>query len=530
MPADRTAALSKAETSGSGAYIWNEPLPIEAPLAPVPPFDPEVLLPSAIHDWIADISDRMPCPIEFVATTALIMAGAVIGARCAIKPKRFDDWAVVPNLWGGIVGLPSSKKTPSISVASKPLDRLVRRALEQYNEKLRTYEAEALIRNARKAALEAAVKVAAKAEREGKGGEQLTKLTQEQLAAEHEKAPTMRRYVSNDSTVEKLGELLVTNPFGIIVIRDELVGLISSWDRDGREGDRAFYLEAWNGNASFCTDRIGRGSLQIPNLCLCVHGSIQPDRLQQYLDAAANSLGNDGMLQRFQLLVYPDPIPWQYVDRHPNKTAQQRVFNLFEKLDTFCPVDWGAVPADDANRFPAFRFDDAAQDIFIEWASGHHARNEREDNPLIAQHLSKYAKLFPALSLIFHLLDVAAGKQPGPVTRDCALRAAAWCEFLEAHARRCYGLLADSGLRSAKALASKIEAGALTNGFTSREVRRREWQYLKTEEAVTSAVEWLEDAGWLRPEKTGGAGQGLGRPTVRYRINPQVRIKQWRAA
>ncbi len=74
----------------------------------------------------------------------------------------------------------------------------------------------------------------------------------------------------------------------------------------------------------------------------------------------------------------------------------------------------GAATADEANRFPAFRFDGEAQNVFIEWACGHHARNEREDNPLIAQHLSKYDKLFPALALIFHLLDIAAGKTTWP--------------------------------------------------------------------------------------------------------------------
>ena len=79
-------------------------------------------------------------------------------------------------------------------------------------------------------------------------------------------------------------------------------------------------------------------------------------------------------------------------------------------------------------------------------------------------------------------------------------------------------------------LASKIKAGAVKDGFTAREVRRHEWQYLKTDEAVTAAIEWLEDADWLKPEKTGGAGQGLGRPTLRYFINPLVRTEQRRAA
>jgi hypothetical protein len=71
--------------------------------------------------------------------------------------------------------------------------------------------------------------------------------------------PVLRRYKTNDSTVEKLGELLRDNPAGLLVQRDELVDLLASWEREDRQGDRAFFLEAWNGDQSFDTDRIGRG-------------------------------------------------------------------------------------------------------------------------------------------------------------------------------------------------------------------------------------------------------------------------------
>ena len=68
-----------------------------------------------------------------------------------------------------------------------------------------------------------------------------------------------------------------------------------------------------------------------------------------------------------------------------------------------------------------------------------------------------YDKRFPPLALIFHLIDQAAGGSENAVTEGCALPAAAWCRFLEPHARRCYGLLADEGLRSAQALARKLK-------------------------------------------------------------------------
>jgi hypothetical protein len=81
---------------------------ISAELLPVPAFDAEALLPQPLRDWVLDKADRMPCPPDYIAAAAVVELGSVIGARCAIRPKSRDDWEVVPNLWGGDVGLPST--------------------------------------------------------------------------------------------------------------------------------------------------------------------------------------------------------------------------------------------------------------------------------------------------------------------------------------------------------------------------------------------------------------------------------------
>jgi Protein of unknown function (DUF3987) len=74
------------------------------------------------------------------------------------------------------------------------------------------------------------------------------------------------------------------------------------------------------------------------------------------------------MLQRFQLLVYPDARRWQWRDRAPDKAARGAAFAVFEALADFDPVAWGAAPADDFAKFPHFCFDDEAQTVFIEWS------------------------------------------------------------------------------------------------------------------------------------------------------------------
>ena len=507
--------------AGPGLDMWPQPKPVIAALQPVPAFDADTLLPPVLRVWIMDEAGRMPCPPEFIAGAALVALGSVVGARCAIKPKVQDSWVIIPNLWGGIVGDPSAKKTPTLSVALKPLDRLIARALVEYQDTLGEYETTKVVFDAQRDAIESRIKEAAKKPSKGDPAEIAKELRVHGAYAVD--APTLRRYKTNDSTVEKLGELLRENPAGLLVLRDELVGLIATWEREGREGERAFFLESWNGNQGFDTDRIGRGHIAIPNLCVSIFGGIQPDKLTVYLEQATHALANDGMLQRFQVLVYPDPLRWEWRDRAPNKAAQDAAFAVFDTLAAVDPVTLGAAPIDDLSKFPYFCFDSDAQAVFIEWSEDlHRERMAHEDVPIIQQHLGKFDKLFPALALIFHLVECASHGVGGPVTKDAALRAAAWCEFLEAHARRCYGLLKDDGLRAAQALAAKLGRGALDDGFTVRDIRRHQWRHLTSDEAIHAALDWLEDEDWLRAESTGGTGPGSGRRTMRYHMNPAV--------
>lgn len=501
-------------------FEWPEPQPIQATLPAVPAFDADTLLPQALRAWIMDEADRMPCPPDFIASAALVALGSIIGARCAIKPKTRDDWLVVPNLWGGVVGTPSTKKTPSINSGLKPIGRLIVSAKAAHQAEMEAFETDETVFDARKKAIEKRIEQAARDPEKGNVDGLATDLQNHRRQAPE--TPVMRRYKSNDTTVEKLGELLKQNPAGLLVARDELVGLLASWDRQGREGDREFYLEAWNGCNDFDTDRIGRGSIFIQNLCVSLFGGIQPDKLTGYLEQAAHALANDGMLQRFQLLVYPDHCLWEWRDRIPDKQARDRAFDVFKTLADFDPVTWDAAPADTFAKFPHFGFDEAAQAIFIEWCGDlHHNRLANEEHSIIQQHLAKYEKLFAALALIFHLVECAASKQRGKVSEQAALRAAAWCEYLEAHARRCYGLLMDDGLRAAQALAAKLTQGKLPDKFTARDVRRNRWRYLTTADAVQAALDWLEDEHWIRGLRE-GYGQGSGKSPWRYSINPKI--------
>ena len=79
-----------------------------------------------------DIAERMQCPPDFTAAAVIVALGSVIGRRCGIRPKRHDDWAVVPNLWGAVIGRPGVLKSPAIEEALRPLHRLESEAGEAH--------------------------------------------------------------------------------------------------------------------------------------------------------------------------------------------------------------------------------------------------------------------------------------------------------------------------------------------------------------------------------------------------------------
>ena len=114
-----------SDTAAKGQLTkWPEPKEIKTDLPIAPTFDAKTLLPPTLAAFVLDEADRMPCSQDSSAAALIVCLGSVIGARCGIKPKRRDDWIVTPNLFGGIVGDASSKKSPALGTVTRFLDRL----------------------------------------------------------------------------------------------------------------------------------------------------------------------------------------------------------------------------------------------------------------------------------------------------------------------------------------------------------------------------------------------------------------------
>jgi putative DNA primase/helicase len=487
------------------ANEWPNPQPIQDDLPPVGAFS-EDLLPDSIRSLVADVTDRMQVPMDYPAVVLVLCLAGAVNRRAVIQPKANDTgWVIVPNLWGGIIAPPGFMKSPVIQAATRPLNQIQTEWRHEHEEALKDYAREKEEYELRRAAWKEQYKAASK-----KGN------AAPDRPEDEPEEPKLRRLIVNDATFEALHQTMSENPAGILVIRDELTGWWSQLDRAGREGERAFCLQAWNGDTGHTIDRIGRGTIHVEACCMSMLGGIQPGRLRSYLvDALEDGPSNDGLIQRFQLLVWPDTAPdWSYVDRAPDAASEQHAARVFRKVVEM-----------DAENPARFRFDSDAQELFVEWLAELEAKIRGDElHPALISHLSKYRKLMPALAVLFELADAAAGDGGADtVSLHNAQLAAAWCEYLESHARRVYSCIVTPQLRAARELADKIKHRKVGTDrfFSCRDVYLKGWSGLDSPEAVKQAAEVLEDARWVRNLSTESGPFG-GRPSNRYEINPGV--------
>lgn len=485
---------------------WPLPQPLPEDLPPVPELEPS-MLPDALRPYIEDIAERMQISLDIPAIGLITALSAAIGRRIQIKPKQYDDWTVVPNLWGAVIALPGFMKSPALTEAMKPLYHQERIAYQKYKAQHREWEIEKECIEVKNKAIKSDLK-------------KNTKEPVDEIQPIPEE-PIPVRYCVNNFSLEALGEVLIGNPYGVLVFNDELYGLLKLTEKKGNEGLHDFLLSAWNGDSPFTFDRIGRGlNRRIDHTCVSVLGGIQPGRLKEYVSATVQGKqGDSGLLQRFQLMVYPDQkTDWELVDRKPDQQAEQIVHRIFERI---VGVD-AADDFDDGNpiikEIDIRRFDAEAQGGLYKFLEDLE-RTIRDNSlpPVLISHLSKYRSLVPSLALIFAIADDVKGKIPLRYV-ELAIR---WSEYLRAHAERVFACGTYPDTRYARALLDKIIEGAVADKFKPADVYQKGWRLLDRD-GVSKATNMLCDFDYLlRIDKKPNGG---GRPSTTYLVNPKIKF------
>lgn len=203
----------------NNAHLFQEdPEPIEDILSPILPC-PLDTLPHFLAQWMQALADQMQIPADYLAAPFLVYLGSLIGRKCGLYLCPGTNWVEHANLWGMIIGRPSAMKSPAMQAAKRPLLILAERANQEYESALEQFKKD-------QDAWEIRNKVGKEIYKENYKTSIKNKKTIpiDYQVEEEPKKPKRKRYKTEDPTVEKLGELLMESPQGLLLSRDELAG------------------------------------------------------------------------------------------------------------------------------------------------------------------------------------------------------------------------------------------------------------------------------------------------------------------
>lgn len=226
-------------------------------------------LPDAVRQFTTECADSLSVAPELVAVPALVTLSAAIGNARRIRLKAgYEEPAA---LFATVMADTGSMKSPALRMATEPLVHA---------------------------------------------------------------QTTDRRTWTTDTTVEKLAELLGEHKRGLTIIRDELIGWVKSLNqyRDGKGGDREFYLSAWSGAALAVDRKSNEKPLIVPRPFLSVVGCLPTD----LLDGLEGTAKDDGFIQRF-LFAWPEPVPVRWTDLAVTDAAKKAYHDLVTQL---LELDW----------------------------------------------------------------------------------------------------------------------------------------------------------------------------------------------
>ncbi|MFA0088316.1 YfjI family protein [Vibrio sp. 10N.261.51.F12] len=490
------------------SYEWQQPKPLTTEMIAVPPFDID-LLPSSMQKFATREAQRMDnAPVDYIAISLLVCIGALVGQSVEIQPKEFDTgWKVSPILWGMVIGTPSMKKTPSMEAAMAFLHDVQQKIIDPMNIASAEYaEVKRELVESQKNEMKSELKSLL-----SEGREQEARELSDKIANTDEPQALVRALIANDTTIEALLIKLVGNPNGLLLFRDELVGWLKELAKNGREHERAMYLQAFNASKSpYVVERVGRENIVIPSLAVSILGGIQPSRLSEVLQDRNSGKGNDGLFERFQLAVFPESNQGSYTDVAPDHEHKEVVSSIFMKLANV-----------EHNETETCRFNSDAQLLWGSW-SEEFATKIRDMDESWQAIKGKHPALVAKLSLIFHLIEEAENcadiksSDSKRIRVHNLERAIKWLEYLDAHMQKIIQIGKHSSQKKnsspARSLLERLDK--FDGSFTKQQLAQKGWSNLTAKNSREEALDELESKGYIRWVES---------PRKQFEIHPEFR-------
>jgi hypothetical protein len=192
---------------------WPEPDRglLDAQASPAPPFFD--VLPAGWSEWAHTAADGASCPVDYVALSLLVAAGSLIGNARWGQP--WAGWCEPLALFTGLIGRPSSGKSPGLDTVTNLLTRQEMTLNDDWDERRRAHLRDSTAAKERRSRWEGNVKTAVER------GQPPPDMPPD---ADDPDPLQRRRLFSTEPTVEKAARLVLGNPRGLLLVRDELAG------------------------------------------------------------------------------------------------------------------------------------------------------------------------------------------------------------------------------------------------------------------------------------------------------------------
>lgn len=467
-------------------------------LLPAPTLNTKIF--KGLEPWVVQTAKNTNAPVDYVAFSLLAGAAGIIGLSRIISTQT--DWVQHCAIWLGIVGDPSSGKSPAIKPIRDILNTIEKERKPYYLKAYRQWEGAKAIAE----------------QKEKNWYKQIKKLSCEEIERPEDtyipEMPSTYHLLYGDTTQESITKELGNNVKGALVLRDELSGWLDGMNKysSGRS-ERSFWLETFSGG-KYIVNRVkfGTDREEVEDLMATVFGSIQPQKLKK----TVNDDSGDGFLARF-LWVYPAPIPPAIPSKKPSETV---VYETFKKLDGLMDPYKGDVE----EQRKCLYLNNLAQSYFEQWLLPHMEKTRKEESKL-NEFLGKGQGYVLRLALLLELLWWASSEYSEPTEISLeAIQAAIelYDTYLTPMCERVYNMYySPSQNIEARALArwiieNKPQSFILRDVYNNGNVAN-----LRRKEQAETAANRLIKLNWLSCESS-RKGNTKGRSRKTYYINSEV--------
>jgi hypothetical protein len=429
MESTKSAELLSAELGGCIEF------PLEA-------------MPKILRPLIREGAEAMQCPPDYIGVPLLTNCGAVLGRSHVIEVK--PGWRESSALWTAVVGKTGTTKSPAHNLATEGIQWIQSEWLDEFTQGYAMYN------------------------RNDKEGEE----------------PSLKRIMVSDTTVEALGVVMKDNPRGVILVRDEMSGWMTSMNqyKGGKGSDYQFYLTAWSGGACQIDRKNLEAPIIIPHTYLAVSGSVTPGVLSELLGREHQI---DGFAARL-LISYPQEVDEQWTDKGVKDSTIKHVIELQRKLSVL------GFKADTKCEPNVVRFSKKGYEAFKEVMKDHLEQKKRYKlNDSLLAHWSKMQGYTARLSLIIHMVRLYSGEISNKsVDPETVYMAATLVDYFKAHIAKFYKEL------------KQIQIVALYERILQWAHKKNKSEIL-TREIYTARI--ISNADTTRAVLNGMAEQGLGK-------------------